>query len=45
MAHLDSAAETAANSGPWGASNDGHADLSPLEWTVVALAQMAAVSS
>jgi len=45
MAHLDSAAETAANSGPWGASNDGHADLSPLEWTVVALAQRDRIAS
>jgi len=45
MAHLDSAAETAANSGPWGASNDGRADLSPLEWTVVALAQRDRIAS
>ena len=45
MAHLDSAAETAANSGPWGASDDGRADLSPLEWTVVALAQRDRIAS
>jgi len=45
MAHLDSAAETAANSGPWGAFDDGRADLSPLEWTVVALAQRDRIAS
>jgi len=45
MAHLDSAADTAAEPGPWGASSDGRADLSPLEWTVVALAQRDRISS
>ena len=45
MAHLDSAAETAAVSGPWGASSEDRADFTPLEWTVVALAQRDRISS
>ena len=45
MTHLDGVATRLAATGPWGASNEGRTDFSPLEWTVVALAQRDPISS